>query len=78
MVVRPSTGGPADNAGLRPKDLIVAVAGEQFEGLAAFYQAVWNRGPAGVEIRLTIIRSGDRLTVSVVSGSRYEHLKLGP
>jgi S1-C subfamily serine protease len=78
LVLRVSAGGPSERAGLQPGDLIVAVEGEVVTELVAVYQAVWSRGPAGVEISLTIVRSGERLAIRVVSGNRYEYLKLGP
>jgi S1-C subfamily serine protease len=78
VVVRLSAGGPAERAGLRPGDLIVGVGEEVVTGLAAFYRAVWDQGPAGVEIALTLLRSDYRMVVRVVTGNRYEHLKLDP
>ena len=78
LVVSVGAGGPAERAGVQPRDVIVAVSGEEVTGLVDFYHAVWNCGSAGVEIALTIVRSDNRLTISVVSGNRHEHLKLGP
>jgi S1-C subfamily serine protease len=63
---------PADRAGLKPGDLIVSVAGETVDGLAAFFRKVWSLGPAGSDVPLTIQRDEETFEFIVASSER-EH-----
>lgn len=65
-----SAGGPADLAGLRPMDQIVAVNGQRVNSLSAFLRALWATGTAGVAVPLSIGRSGDLLRIVVNSVDR--------
>jgi S1-C subfamily serine protease len=67
--------GPAARAGVELGDLIRAVGDEPVERLAAFYRSVWQRGPAGVEIPLTLSRDDKLWNVSVKSVDRSALLK---
>jgi S1-C subfamily serine protease len=69
--------GPAQRAGLRTGDLVLAVGGTRVSGLAAFFRRVWALGDAGVAVPLTLHREGDTFEVSVTSGDRNRFLK-GP
>lgn len=55
-VVAPLPGSPAEEAGLRPGDLIVEVDGDDVRGLDAFAVINRVRGPAGSTVSLTIRR----------------------
>jgi S1-C subfamily serine protease len=68
-------GAPAERAGLKLGDLVVAVAGERVGGLAELFRAVWRLGPAGVEVPLTIARAGARIDVRLTSADRNDYLK---
>jgi S1-C subfamily serine protease len=67
-------GGPADEAGLRPGDAVLAVAGKAVEGLADFFRKVWALGPAGTPVPLAIFRDGETLDVRVASADREAFL----
>ena len=69
--------GPAQRAGLRAGDVVLAVAGTGVTDLAGFFRRIWALGDAGVEVPLTIDREGDVFEVSVTSGDRNRFLK-GP
>ena len=58
-------GGPAEEAGLLPGDMIVAVDGERFD--ASNLTEVSNRvkGTAGPTVDLTVLRSGSEMTFTV-------------
>lgn len=75
IVVGLAAKGPAETAGLRAGDVILAVAGAEVHDLAGFYRRVWSMGPAGVVVPLTIGRDGRRLDVHVESGDRARFLK---
>jgi S1-C subfamily serine protease len=66
---------PADRAGVKPGDVLVAVAGEPVSGLADLFRKVWSVGPAGSAIDLTLLRNGARVQVQVQSADRDSFLK---
>ena len=70
-------GCPADRAGIEVGDLVVEVAGEPIDGLAELFRKVWDIGPAGSEIPLTIIRDGEPRPVLLESVDRDARLKHG-
>ena len=78
LVQRVSSGGPADQAGIQPGDMIVGVAGEAVQGLADFYRKVWSRGDAGVEVPLNVLQGLRVRNVVVRSSDRYKYLRLNP
>lgn len=68
LVYSVDQGGPADRAGLRPGDTLIAIDGQEFvsrEGGEAFANLV-----SGERVRLTYARGGRRRTVSVVPVDR--------
>ena len=67
--------GPADKAGVMPGDVVVAVADHRVTALADMYRAIWTKGPAGVEVALTLARDGTPLRVDVHSGDRRDFLR---
>lgn len=70
-----AAGGPADKSGLQVGDLVVGVGDERPRGLAEFFRAVWRRGPAGIEVPLTVARNGERLQMRLASADRNDFLK---
>jgi S1-C subfamily serine protease len=68
-------GGPADRAGIKVRDAVIAVDGERPATLADLFRAVWSRGPVGTEITLTVARGVERLQVRVRSADRNDFLK---
>ncbi len=67
VAVLPNT--PAQQAGLRPGDLIVAVAGQPVRRVPEVLDRVAANAP-GTAVPLTIVRHGKRLQVTVVAGER--------
>ena len=67
--------GPADRAGVQEGDLVLGVAGNRAHSLAEFLRMVWQRGPAGVDVPLSLARQGDVLRVTVKSADRNDFLK---
>ncbi len=56
IVVSPIKGFPADRAGLKPKDAIVSINGEDTSNLTADVAAAKIRGPKGTTVTLKIVR----------------------
>ena len=70
-------GCPADRAGIEVGDLVVEVAGESVDGLAELFRKIWEIGPAGSDIPLTIVRDGEPRPVVLESIDRNARLKHG-
>lgn len=68
-------GGPAERAGLKPRDRILAVDGRAVNDLTSLWTAVRAAGPAGAELRLTVSRGERQMDLSVTSSDRARHLK---
>jgi S1-C subfamily serine protease len=66
--------GPALRAGVRVGDIVVEVAGEAVSGLADLFRKIWDLGPAGVEVPLTLSRKGERTHVRAQSIDRNDLL----
>jgi len=75
MVGGLAKGGPADRAGVRQGDLVLEVAGQRTAGLADLFRKIWNVGPAGAEVPLTLARDGSLVRVRVRSADRNDLLK---
>lgn len=67
--------GPADQAGIRPGDKIVAVNDEDIPDLAGLWRRVWSSGSAGAEVRLRIERDESPRSVAIRSADRASFLK---
>ena len=77
LVVRRATeAGPADKAGIKAGDRILAIGEELPRTLAQLYRAIWGRGEAGVVVPVVIERDGVKQTIEVKSVNRREHLRL--
>ncbi len=73
-----SPDGPAERAGAKSGDIIARVAGQPVSDLVGFYRSVWAVGNPGARVPLTVFTSGARLVdIDVISGNRYDWLKLG-
>ena len=58
-IVEPFEGGPADTAGVRPDDIVLQVDETPIENMSIYEAIALILGPAGTEVRLTILREGD-------------------
>jgi len=65
VIVSVIVGGPAEAAGIRAGDAVVAVDGEPAAGQALEIVTGKVRGPAGTTVRLGLLRDGERIEVAV-------------
>jgi S1-C subfamily serine protease len=69
---------PAQQAGLRERDIVLDVNGAPVSGLADFYRKVWALGEAGVQVPLTLLQGNDIKKISVRSSDRYHYFRIRP
>ena len=67
--------GPAESADVQTGDVVLAVAGESVNDLAAMLRKTWSLGNAGVEVPLTLLRNGEITDVSISSSDRMLYMK---
>ena len=75
FVSRVSPEGPADRAGVRGGDIVIAVGGESVTTLAEFYRKVWGRGEAGVEVPLRVLQGAQVRDIAVRSVDRASYFR---
>jgi S1-C subfamily serine protease len=77
IVTRVNPEGPADDAAVRPGDVIVGLGGQAIKGQADFYTRLWGRGEAGVEIPLEVLRNGrvEKINIKSIDRARYDRPK---
>ncbi|HTS23292.1 MAG TPA: S1C family serine protease [Casimicrobiaceae bacterium] len=78
LVSRVSPDGPADKAGVRTGDIILAVGSEAVHSQAEFYRKLWSRGAAGSEIPLRVLQGEDVHEVKVRSIDRVDYFRRKP
>ncbi len=67
--------GPAESADVQVGDVVLAVAGEPVNDLAAMLRKTWSLGSAGVEVPLTLLRNGEITDVNISSSDRMLYMK---
>jgi S1-C subfamily serine protease len=75
LITQVTPQGPAERAGLRRGDLILAVGQAPVRGVADFYRRLWAAGPAGVTVRLRVLQGERVRELSVRSADRHERLR---
>jgi len=71
VVVQTVPDGPANRAGVRARDVIMAVDGREVSTRREFYQQMWKRA-AGDELCLTVLREKDLATIRATAMDRAE------
>ncbi|HWH40347.1 MAG TPA: S1C family serine protease [Usitatibacter sp.] len=69
---------PAAQAGIQPGDIILAVDGQKVTSLDNFYQKLWTRGPAGIDVPMTLLHGVDLRNVVVRTIERKQYMKQRP
>jgi S1-C subfamily serine protease len=67
MVLRVMPGSPAERSGLRPGDVILAIASQPVHTYRQLYRALWRSGPAGTPFALTVQQNGELREIVVES-----------
>ncbi len=75
VVVGLASKGPAREANIQAKDVILEVNGTEITSLADFLKKVWNVGPAGSNIPLKILRNDKMMEIMLKSADRNDFLK---
>jgi S1-C subfamily serine protease len=75
VVGRLTDNGPAEQAGVRAGDRILAVGGDEISDLAGLWRRVWASGSAGAEVRLRLMRDKTPVALTVRSADRSSNLK---
>lgn len=68
-------GGPAEAAGVRTGDRIIAVGEDEITDLGGLWRRVWASGSAGADVRLRLGRETSTLALTVRSADRASFLK---
>jgi carboxyl-terminal processing protease len=67
IIISPISGFPADKAGLKPKDVIVSIDGQNTSGISVDEAVKRIRGEKGTTVKLVIVRNNEqRLDFSIV------------
>ncbi|MDR7419297.1 MAG: trypsin-like peptidase domain-containing protein [Armatimonadota bacterium] len=64
VVVVPQQGSPAERAGMRPQDIIVAIDGQKINTIGDLRRELFRKKP-GDSVRVEVVRDGRRLTLTV-------------
>jgi S1-C subfamily serine protease len=67
--------GPAERAGIRSGDRIIAVGDEEITEVAALWRHVWAAGLPGVQVKLVVARDEGKLTVRITTADRAKYLR---
>ena len=63
QIVRVSKESPAEQAGLQPGDVVLAVNGAKVSTLEGFYKKLWDHAPPDADISLTVLQGADLKTI---------------
>jgi S1-C subfamily serine protease len=75
VVTRVSPDGPGDVAGIRAGDIILGVGGQGVRTQAEFYERVWSRGAAGIDVPLRVLQGIDVNELKIRSIDRVDYFR---
>ena len=68
-IIKVEAGGPAEQAGVQPNDIVFELYGKQFAGFSGFRRKLLGLMP-GQEINLTIFRGGETIAITSILGKK--------
>jgi S1-C subfamily serine protease len=74
QVLRVSDDSPAQQAGLKGGDVVLAVDGNKVSSLEAFYKKLWDRASPQEPVRLTVLQ-GAEVNLRVAGRNRLQPLR---
>jgi len=78
FVSRVSAESPADQAGIKPGDIVIGVGATPVKTHAELYRRMWALGPAGTEVPLKVLQDGGTKDIRVKSIDRSEFFRKKP
>lgn len=75
FVARVSPDGPAELAGIKAGDIVLAVGSDEVGTLDDFYRGIWARGAAGVAVPLRVLQGSQVKNVTVRSIDRAAYFR---
>ena len=75
QVLRVADDSPAEKAGMRAGDVVLAIDGQKVTSLESFYKKLWDRASPQEPVRLTVLQGADVNTVVVQAQDRMAHLR---
>jgi S1-C subfamily serine protease len=76
FIIGLTPGGPAEKAGIKVGDIVLAVDQTPVNGLADFFRQIGRLGSAGVKVPLSILQGTKIRRISVHSADRYQFLQV--
>lgn len=74
QVVRVNKEGPAQAAGLKPGDVVLAVDGSRVSTLEGFYKKLWDRARPDTRVELTVLQGAEIRTLTIQPVDRMDTL----
>lgn len=65
LILQVTAGGPAEEAGILPGDIMVEIQGQSAEGMDGDGARDLVRGPEGTTVEITVLRDGEKLPLTV-------------
>jgi S1-C subfamily serine protease len=75
QIVRVNRDSPAQDAGLAPGDVVLAIDGEKVSTLEGFYKKLWARPEPESEVQLTVLHGADIRQVTVHAVDRMKTMR---
>jgi serine protease Do len=75
QVVRVNDDSPAQGAGLKPGDVVLAVDGTKVANLEAFYKKLWDRAQPDGEVQLTVLQGAEIRTITLKAVDRMTTMR---
>lgn len=69
FVINVTAGGPAEEAGIRPGDVVIAIGGIKLDRETSFSEALFQYKP-GDTVEVTIVRDGEEITLEITFAQR--------